>query len=131
MAQACSVVPNVWDSTSRQGSAFDLAVSFGFVSLLFPSAGLSKGLGSAISANGCCCSHAVRTVPGATDEMSAVTKAPRHNKPAFDFAKAMSEMPEVHDYEYIMPPTAAKDKEQLSAAELKVGEEAIRGSCVS
>jgi uncharacterized coiled-coil DUF342 family protein len=63
---------------------------------------------------------AVRTVPGATDEMSAVAKAPKHSKPAFDFAKAMSEMPEVHDYEYIMPPTAPKDTEQLSAAELKV-----------
>lgn len=63
----------------------------------------------------------MRTVPGATEEMSAVSKAPRSNKPAFDYAKAMSEMPEVHDYEYIMPPTAPKDTEQLSASELKVG----------
>lgn len=68
----------------------------------------------------CCLLSAVRTVPGATDAMSAVAKAPKVSKPAYDYAKAMGEMPEVHDYEYIMPPTAPKT-EQLSADELKVG----------
>ncbi|KAF8056252.1 PPI1 [Scenedesmus sp. PABB004] len=62
---------------------------------------------------------AVRIVPGATDELAAPPKARSHAKPAFHHAKAMAEVPEVPDYEYIMPPPKAKEGEELSAAEVK------------
>jgi hypothetical protein len=65
----------------------------------------------------------VRIVPGATDELvaSSAKAARAHAKPTFDSYKAMAEVPEVPDYEYIMPPPREVSAETLSKEELKVG----------
>ncbi|KAF6262596.1 hypothetical protein COO60DRAFT_599115 [Scenedesmus sp. NREL 46B-D3] len=49
---------------------------------------------------------AVRMVPGATDELvaSSARAARAHAKPVVDSYKGLAELPEVPDYEYIMPP---------------------------
>eukprot|EP00879_Flechtneria_rotunda_P024981 GHRR01026509.1.p1 GENE.GHRR01026509.1~~GHRR01026509.1.p1 ORF type:complete len:412 (+),score=248.16 GHRR01026509.1:238-1473(+) len=63
---------------------------------------------------------AMRVVPGAFDELTAPSKAPKAPKLSFDHARMLAEVPEVPDYEYIMPVAAPKQAgEQLSAAELK------------
>eukprot|EP00775_Hariotina_reticulata_P001871 gene1871-2208_t len=62
---------------------------------------------------------AVRLVPGASEEWAAAPKPKAHKSMHHDYARQMAEMPEVPDYEYIMPVVAKKTEEQLSAAELK------------
>jgi hypothetical protein len=64
----------------------------------------------------------VRIVPGATDELVAASaKAARsHAKPTTDNYKAMAELPEVPDYEYIMPPPKERSAESVTKEELKV-----------
>jgi hypothetical protein len=67
-----------------------------------------------------CCLIAVRIVPGASEEWAAAPKPKAHKSMHHDYARQMAEMPEVPDYEYIMPVVAKKTEEQLSAAEVKV-----------
>lgn len=61
-------------------------------------------------------------VPGATEEMSAAPRVQKQSKHAFDYAKAMCEVPEVPDYEYLLPTSAPKSDAahgDLSAADIK------------
>jgi len=69
----------------------------------------------------------VRVVPGASEEWSAAPKPRVHKTSHHDYARQMAEMPEVPDYEYIMPVAAKKTEEQLSAAEVKVRRAAVAG----
>lgn len=64
---------------------------------------------------------AVRIVPGITDELiaSSAKAARAHAKPAADKYKAVAELPEVPDYEYIMPPPKEVSAETMSKEELK------------
>jgi hypothetical protein len=65
----------------------------------------------------------VRIVPGATDELvaSSAKAARAHAKTSATQHKVMAEVPEVPDYEYIMPPPREVSAETLSKEELKVG----------
>lgn len=64
----------------------------------------------------------MRIVPGIIDELvaSSAKAARAHAKPAADKYKAVAELPEVPDYEYIMPPPKEVSAETMSKEELKV-----------